>query len=181
MYTDSYKFDNGGAGLIYKTFTGNDVYDPDYTGTGHQPTYYDQLSAIYAKVKVLSSQITVTVKNTQANLGWFAIYPTRSNSPLSDANGIKQVQYGRWKSMTGNAAIGKLTVRNRMTTKKMWGIKSIMYADDFDHTVGGAGPLNEWFWILVGGPDDGLGFSAYTDIRITYICQFYNRITTTIS
>lgn len=47
-------------GAIYQ-FRANSVYDPDYTGIGHQPMYFDNFASLYTKYRVLSSKITVTV------------------------------------------------------------------------------------------------------------------------
>jgi len=41
-------------------FRMNSIYDPDYTGTGHQPQWHDQLSGIYQKYRVLGSKLTAT-------------------------------------------------------------------------------------------------------------------------
>lgn len=53
-------------------FRMNSLYDPDYTGTGHQPQWFDQLSAVYQYYKVLGSKITCTfipnnISDTEAN------------------------------------------------------------------------------------------------------------------
>lgn len=53
-------------------FRMNSLFDPDYTGTGHQPQWFDQLSAVYAFYRVLGSKITVTfipgnVSDTEVN------------------------------------------------------------------------------------------------------------------
>jgi len=39
-------------------FRMNSIFDPDQTGTGHQPYYYDQLSALYNRYTVLGSKLT---------------------------------------------------------------------------------------------------------------------------
>jgi len=53
-------------------FRMNSLFDPDYTGTGHQPQWFDQLSAVYSYYRVLNSKITVSfcpnnVSDTEAN------------------------------------------------------------------------------------------------------------------
>lgn len=53
-------------------FRMNSLFDPDFTGTGHQPQWFDQLSAVYNFYRVLGSKITVTfipahVSDTEAN------------------------------------------------------------------------------------------------------------------
>lgn len=40
-------------------FSCNGLFDPDFTGGGHQPLYFDQLAAIYDHYTVLSSRIKV--------------------------------------------------------------------------------------------------------------------------
>lgn len=53
-------------------FRMNSLFDPDYTGTGHQPQWFDQLSAVYRYVSVVGSKIKVTfipgnVSDTELN------------------------------------------------------------------------------------------------------------------
>jgi len=48
---------NTGRGLW--TFTANGLYDPDITGTGHQPLYFDQLMELYNHYTVTSSRIEI--------------------------------------------------------------------------------------------------------------------------
>lgn len=50
---------SAGNPAIYQ-FRMNDLFDPDYTGTGHQPQWFDQLAAVYSNYKVLGSKITAT-------------------------------------------------------------------------------------------------------------------------
>lgn len=53
---------SGTAG--YYTFRANSLYDPDYTGTGHQPLYFDQLMSIYNHYQVFGAKITFKVFNS---------------------------------------------------------------------------------------------------------------------
>lgn len=53
-------------------FRMNSLQDPDYTGVGHQPQWYDQLSAVYSYYRVIGSKITCTfipnnISDTEAN------------------------------------------------------------------------------------------------------------------
>ena len=36
----------------------NSLFDPDQTGTGHQPYYFDQFAALYNRYTVLGSKLT---------------------------------------------------------------------------------------------------------------------------
>jgi len=49
-------------------FSANSMYDPNLTGTGHQPMYFDQMAALYDHFVVNSATIKVTfVPKTQQN------------------------------------------------------------------------------------------------------------------
>jgi len=51
---------NGGGGTtIVHTMSANSLYDPDRTGTGHQPSLYDTWNSIYNHYVVLKSTIKV--------------------------------------------------------------------------------------------------------------------------
>lgn len=71
----------------------NSCYDPDYTGTGHKPKWFDQLSAVYWYYKVLGSKITATfipnqVADTEGNdKGPYIVgITTHNGSTMSAAN-----------------------------------------------------------------------------------------------
>lgn len=45
---------------VHYSYRANSVYDPSYTGVGHQPYLYDQYKQFYENVTVLKSTMTVT-------------------------------------------------------------------------------------------------------------------------
>lgn len=60
-YCQLQNLSTGASGIFNsQTFSCNGMYDPDITGTGHQPLYFDQLSALYNHYTVTSSKITIT-------------------------------------------------------------------------------------------------------------------------
>lgn len=61
----------------------NSLYDPDQTGTGEQPYYYDQLTAIYTKYIVRSCTVELTYNNPTTSGLWVG-YSIHSNTTNND-------------------------------------------------------------------------------------------------
>jgi len=62
------------TGFSVYRFIANGMFDPNGTGTGHQPLYYDQLMAVYDHYTVLKSRIRVLVHPNSTNTSpWQAI------------------------------------------------------------------------------------------------------------
>lgn len=53
-YAESIGLITGAAGIVtsQQSYNLNSLYDPDKTGVGHQPYYYDQLAVLYQRYKV---------------------------------------------------------------------------------------------------------------------------------
>jgi len=58
-YCQSSYWDSGLGLNASNTFRLNSVYDPDFSGIGHQPMYHDTLALIYGKYRVTKAVITV--------------------------------------------------------------------------------------------------------------------------
>lgn len=66
-------------------FSANGLYDPNYTGTGHQPMYFDQLMTIYNHYVVTGSKckVSVSTNSSGTGAGTFVIYLNDDTSVTS--------------------------------------------------------------------------------------------------
>lgn len=82
------------SGAISSTYVirANDLFDPDFTGTGHQPMGFDQLMLWYNHFCVLSAKITVVCKNTAASAPTICLRVDADSTPLTVIDRI--VEFG---------------------------------------------------------------------------------------
>lgn len=59
-YADVYTLTSTAQAVAKQVFRMNSCFDPDFTGTGHQPYYFDQLAAVYGGYCVIGSKLTAT-------------------------------------------------------------------------------------------------------------------------
>lgn len=70
-YVQYNQLDPGVTSFAYNTFMVNSLYDPDVSGTGHQPMGFDQLTPLYNRYIVTGAKITTSFENsaTTVNAG----------------------------------------------------------------------------------------------------------------
>lgn len=73
------------AGAITSTyvFRANDLFDPDFTSTGHQPMGFDQLILWYNHFCVLSAKIRIVCKNTAGTVPTVCLRVDGSSTPIT--------------------------------------------------------------------------------------------------
>lgn len=59
-YIDEYVMTSTAGSQVIQTFRMNSIFDPDFTGIGHQPYGHDQWSPLYTKYVVLGSKLVAT-------------------------------------------------------------------------------------------------------------------------
>lgn len=168
-----------GAGYqaSYK-FRGNSVYDPDATGAGSQPYYFDQLAAVYTKYKVLASAIKVYMYTTSTSsavplIRSFILPHNSSAGPTyTDPNDLQMVtrcRANRWSQERSYNKQVKLTNFNK--TKYSFPMSSV--DNDLVATIS-TNPSLQWYWfVFVDTSDVAAECSIYFDVKITYYCVFY--------
>lgn len=154
-------------------FTGNGPFDPNSTGTGGQPVAYDQWSSQYSRQRTISSVIKVEFTSESTSVGgvYFSIFPSTTSGGATSLQDAVCQKYSVYKNCGNDGSHNIVTLRNKMTTTKMWG-QPIMQDDLFGSTVS-ALPNNLWYWIINAYSTNNVVYSML--VTITYHIRFYRR------
>jgi len=171
----------GGGVLQYASYVlrGNSIYDPDFTGTGHQVMGFDQLCpALYQYFTVFASSVSVRFMNqSSSNPAKVFLFPSNSSVPGTDPLAVEEQAYSKRAYLSLNTAVGSTLINSYMSTKKMFGLSKLPdYALDFTGSST-QNPANVWFWnIFVYGLSSAIPSSSIAvEFKLTYWVEFYNR------
>jgi hypothetical protein len=170
---------SGNGYFDYWIFRGNSPYDPDYSGVGTQPYYWDQFAVLYNNYRARASKITLTLFTTEPDTTLqnikSTLFPWRANSPPSEIefNDLKMLP--KCKSLQWNQDRNdfyQLTMKNSCDTGFF---SDNPYDKDTTATVS-SNPTDQWYWIFT---TDTLLLTTettiYFDVVIEYDVLFYKR------
>lgn len=162
---------------------GNNIFDPYFTSTGHQPLYFDQLAAIYNTYYVSGSTFKVIIASTDSaattGAGRFLVVPTNDSTNLNATytfNTILEQEHGKrgyYSQMGGknDTAISK----SRMSTRKMLTAPG-RTSYNANGGVTGTGPTDAWWWhLIISSMNDSATINNTFRVMIVYDCEFSER------
>lgn len=119
----------------FQTFRMNDLYDPDFTGTGTQPVAFDQLSALYSRFRVLKLRVQFSATTIAALTGCMLVmYPSSSSTLPSGCQSWPLQPYAMSKFMAGREGSIAYDLKATYSMAKVMGITQKQYMDEMDFT-----------------------------------------------
>ena len=120
----------GGAQKASYVWRANSIYDPDYTGIGHQPMYHDEWARVYDHYDVIKSKCRVqavnfdsaTASSSAASVqAKYQVTLRTTDSPSSPASfDVLQEQTGtKYKLLHDDSSAG-VWLKTGFNAKKMW-------------------------------------------------------------
>lgn len=169
--------------LARQVYEMGNVYDPDYSGIGHQPMFFDQYTPIYNKYVVLGSVIKATfspIANTTGTsqpsgpmlIGIIEDYDTS----LAATNAEWLIESNKSKSTFLNVATGGNNVKTIMATYSPQTSLGIAPDDDTVASLVSGNPSSRYF-VNVFMTETGLATpsSCNVKVEIEYTVRFFNQ------
>lgn len=114
--------DTGGA-QNYQ-YSCNGMYDPNITGVGHQPMYFDQCTALYNHYTVIGSKIKwtvipagTTVQEPYRIITWI----NDDSTTTGNVNALAENKFAKVRLCTGGVNPSKITLTQKWSAKKFFG------------------------------------------------------------
>lgn len=174
-YVETVNLQSGIAGaLAVYSFSANGMYDPNITGTGHQPMLFDQIGALYNHYCVIGSKATFTLTPISgANdciIGCFLNDDTTTPS----RNGILE-----------NPTCKYLCTPYLMNTAKSWTLKwsgkqnfgkLLIGNSAFSGTTGSNPAEQSYYTAFIDAADIGTQQTFRLNVKIEYIAIWTERV-----
>jgi len=144
------------------TFRANSIFDPDYTGAGHQPYGHDQYQMIYNHYKVIKSKITVTFISTSVTQTGSAVCGIAIKDDTTMEQNLDTIREAKGSRYGILPAGGKLKLTLGYNMK-------IMYPEIFQAATAmfGANPTEDAFFQVFSGPISGVITPATVSCIVT--------------
>lgn len=163
---------NSTLGAIAKhSMVCNGMYDPNATGTGHQPMFFDQMSALYNHYTVIGSKIRVVMSKGATSGTTPIVVGTYINddttSVPSDINSLLEQTSTKYMIINENA-VNNTVITRKWSAKKAFG-GSVLANDELQGTSG-ANPVEQQTYTLFAAPmDSSSTIAIYVEVFIEYI------------
>lgn len=174
-YVDQGTLDTSSTGYATWVYRLGSIFDPDYTGTGHQPTGYDQWDTFYSFYRVHSARVKVCVLSNGTTKSHFI-----ACGPSSDVNGYIYLDELAEEPRTkfGQAIYSGLpfTYEDNFDLKALHGVTKEQFGDDRFGAAFGANPSDAYYFKIFGKTSDSsAASSASFAIEIEYFVEMYDR------
>lgn len=155
-------------------FRANDLYDPDFTGTGHQPMGFDQMMLWYNHFTVLSSKLVVTCKNSAFTTPAVSLRVDGDSSAITVIDRIVELG-GCVMNTLGQTGSSALTCKLSLDVDiaKLQGISRVALTADPDlRGNAAAGPLENTYYHIQTWNTAGTTSTIQFDVIIEYLAHF---------
>lgn len=167
-YADS-KFVTGTTGAVaHLRIRANGMFDPNITDTGHQPYYFDQMTAIYDHFTVLKAWIKVTFARANTDLPTTCGVYLNDDSTTTPATltALQEISGAKWAVMPTGAG-DPIVMWHKFDAKEVFG-GSILGNDNLQGTAA-ADPTEQQVWdIFVGAADAASTVSMAIVVDVYY-------------
>lgn len=153
----------------------NSLFDPNLTGTGHQPKGFDQLAALYNRYRVYAAKYRLTFAQTSNAIPLYCgAAPTNTLTGFTDITDHAETAFAKYiVSVNSNPLpIGQFT--GKVDLAELNGKTRVAYAsDDTTQALVSTNPAEQLnLHVMVQSLDNSTNVAMQVIVQIWYDCEF---------
>jgi len=153
----------------------NSLFDPNLTGTGHQPKGFDQLAAFYNRYRVYACDYHLTfVQTSNAIPIYCGAAPTNTLTGFTDITDHAETPFCKYLIAVNSNPLPTGQFKGHVDLAKLNGKTRVAYAaDDTTQALTTASPAEQLnLHILLQTLDNSTNLSAYVIVQLHYHVEF---------
>jgi hypothetical protein len=168
------------------SFRANSIFDPNFTGVGHQPNWHDTYSGLYREYTVLGAKCVVqeqpwgvnATQQTNTPFHWTVLllhkydnFPvTMTETELLENNVVKAGRVKQANMPYDRRNYSNTTLKTNFSAKKFFRISKDVSSYEANTSIFGTNPAAGAYFTFIGFPVDGTdGSTAVFRFTIEYI------------
>lgn len=179
-YNGIYSASIGTGGLSTRIWSLNNLYDPDVSGIGGQPLFFDQYTSMYRSYRVYGVKVMAVFSFGSSTNNCYhptvCMVPSTSSSSTSDINVAVSMKGASWTTVVPSQ--GKARFSKYYSIASYFGVskKAVQGEDNFS-ALTGAAPANQLYFHMYAFNNDATNtFPMTTELRLTYYVKFYSPV-----
>jgi len=175
-YVDNFTLASVNGGLDYHVFRMNGMYDPDFTGTGHQPVFFDQLTPIYEHWTVIGAKITFhIVPSTNATYpAQFILFQNSASGATFSSQSVIAEQNKATVRQTCMGSTRPIVLKLKYSAKKTFG-GSVLGNPELQGTAAADPTEISFAYLGVRTNDPAVSATFWVRVTIDYISVWDER------
>lgn len=131
-YSDNITISCTSPGVLFGYQFQTSLWDPDWSGVGHQPLYRDQLAVLYNRYRVFGIKYEICWRNTNVSqLTWGYVKHTDTTTVDTNPNTLAERKEGRMVYLDSLYSRSNV-MRGYLATNKPFGLSKREFYDDED-------------------------------------------------
>lgn len=176
-YVSNLTLSSGVVTYTEHTFRGNSIFDPDFTGVGHQPMGHDEWSVLFGRYRVIAYRVRVDATNLATDPCQMIVVPTEFSTTIASINAAREQYMARFKTLspTGEGQTVGVIQMPWINCAQFKGEKGMKYDKDFTAAFG-ANPVQDvYFKVGVANQAGAANLNMEFTVTIEYKVQLYDR------
>ncbi len=178
IYVQRVSLDPTAGLLAVNVFRANSLFDPDFSGVGHQPMGFDDMAYLYEKYRVFSVSMKVTFTN--ADTTYYAVSGIHNGvheeTPVPDPLDMREQNRTRWRQLAPTHASVQGNESATVTYScKPWKSLHTAYKDKNYASFVTGNPAEVCYIYVFLGPLNSIDNLAagWATVRMTYFGEFF--------